>query len=56
MSDDKQQAIAEAARLFLVGTQSFFHDDDAARASDRALELGATYADIQAEIDRQRKG
>lgn len=51
---DKQQAIEEAARLSVEGPKSFFADDDLARAVERARELGATWAELDAETARQR--
>lgn len=52
---DKQEAIREAARHKIIGPQSFFPDDDLARATDRARELGATWAELEDEVQRQRE-
>ncbi|WP_327359664.1 hypothetical protein [Streptomyces sp. NBC_01304] len=53
--DAKQAAIEKAIRLHLSGTKSLFANDEAAAATERALNLGATWGELHAEEIRQRE-
>lgn len=55
---DRQKAVEEAARAVLEhgGPKCLTDPHVAAAAMSRALDAGATHADIAAEVRRQRTG